>query len=1204
MDAPSGNQGQRNGIDRRLVWLLIVACVLAILLAILIWSIVLEERAARIPPPTPTATSTPTPAEAVVQVKPPKKTIVPGLYYFENHTHMAGYYSDPQLTGSQLEIMWNQVNGQGEGIYDWSVIDNWVAQEKAHGNKWILRVLLYQNRGAYGIPTWVENRMTPPYWVFKSDKFPDGIKVPNYRDPALWAAIRRFAGDLAARYDDDPDLVLVQIALGLYGEMHPERDDTFGNIKSWYYEKDPNYGRRLSGCDWIRFVTETVDAYADAFQRTPLVIMQAPSYGYKCDVWYQGPPYHEEYWERPTIEQFCLERGVGFQNNSLDEWDANWFTCDVVGSTGPYTVHGSVQNMVDHWQTIPVAFERGSWLAPFHKFFDKGYFQTWWSYLNALDKHADILFPPNWPGEVWANGRLYKFPAGVWRYDALEPDIPYAAELRWMNQFALDHLGKDVSNTPDVWTAMFDTPTDNCTAQHRDHQFFLYRLEEGIPHARTVFQQDVYAVPPFYEGKYTRRTDQKSGNYLMYFDIDDGYYHAADPAKGHWVVTLWYLNNGDDTIRFEYKDAAGETHSHIIQKPGGGVGWARESFIVEDAYFANNMGYGADFRLDSAQDGPDEFIHMVLLRHAWDEGVVPPPTPLIPPTPTRTQTPTPAAAPPVSPTPAGPLTPTAPATATRPPTPTPTATSATPTPGVPFTLVLSQGQSGYAGASDTYISGWSPEQNYGDNSSLAVRSGDWMASLFRFDVKNIPPDARIESAVLRIYVASQSNPNILQASVHMVVRTWDARSASWVLATSDETWSVPGARGVGQDIGEPVHEEIMQKAGTWYSFDITDMVRQWVDHPETNYGVILRGEGPAGVQYNIVSSDSPSAANRPALEVQFVLPTYTPTATPTFTPTPTETPTATPTETATWTPTPTPTPTATDTATPTATPTHTATATDTATPTETATPVPTETPTAAPTATPTHTATATTTYTPSATSTATRTPTQTYTATWTPTATTSPTPTATLTGIASPTPIVVPAASPTSTTTATPTRTPRPTAVEPTATSTMTPTAVGTTPAATLTPTSSPTAGATTTATIPPAATATSTHTPAPGGTPTGTPTSTPTGTPTSTRPPAPSPTGTATASPTRTGLPAPTSTWTPLPPAASPTPTPSAAPPALPPFCAPCAPVLLLLFLLAVAASVLLRSPGILDRRSRRPIVPEEEGEESFPTQDEESES
>jgi len=1181
----------RGGIDKRVVRLLIVAGILATCnIALLL--LLLPEKPL-IPPPSPTSTPTPTERPVEIAAGIQKKPLVPGLYNFENHTHLAGYYTDPQLTGSQIEIMWDQVNGQGEGIYDWSVIDDWVAQERPYGNKWILRVLLYQNRAAYGIPQWVENRMSPPYWVFSNSAFPSGLKVPNYRDPALWGAVRRFARDLGARYDSDPDLVMVQIALGLYGEMHPERNDEFGNLKDWYYEKDPVYGRRLPPCDWIQFVTETVSSYADAFPSTSLVIMQAPSYGYKCDRWDPGPPAtHEEYWERVAVEEFCLEKGVGFQNNSLDEWDANWFTCDVVGTTGPYTVYGSVQSAVDNWRDIPVVFERGSWLAPYNKFFDKGYFQTWWGYLNALDKHADIIFPPNWGGEIWANGRLYSYPSGVWRYDAETPDIPYAAELKWMNQFALEHLGKDESNTPDVWTVLFDTPTGNCTAQHRDHQFFLYRLDrtEGgqpIPHAGTVFEEDVYAVPPFYEGKYTRRTDQENDQFLMYFDIDDDYHFAAEPADSRWTISLWYLSNGNDMLLFEYRDKSGQVKSHMIRKSGGKhVSWARVTFTLEDAYFANNMGYGSDFRISSAKDGPDEYIHMVHIRHSLREGVLPTETPT--PDPRGTSSPTPTAVP--SPTPTMALAP--------PPETTSTPTPSAPTPGVSFDLVLRQGEGGYAGASDTYISGWSPNSNYGDKPSMAIRSGDWMAPLIHFDIDQIPQDADVQRATLRLYMSSYSNPNTLSAAAHMVVRLWDELSATWIRATAEESWAAPGARDVDGDVVEsPADSANIDLAGEWYEFDITDMVRQWVANPEKNHGLLLRGEGAIGVQYNIASSDSASLNDRPSLTINLVLPTFTPTATSTLTSTATDTLTHTPTPTPTDTGTSTDTPAATNTPTPMPTSTLTLTFTPTNTGTHTPSPTATDTPTLTrtPTSTMTYAPTSTDTNTPLPAATNTGTPADTLTPTHTPTDTPMPTLTS------SPTDTHTPVPSVTATSTEMPTLTSTVTSTETSVTAdTETPAATATLtvePSASATATDETVATPTDTPTSMATAQATATSTPAtvtPTIVLTTSPTYTSSSTPESTISPTMSPTATptalirviistATATATRTAtLPSPISTPTPTPEEArEPTPTP-AVPEGIPSICLPCAPVLLLIVLLLGAGSVLLRSPGRRDRWSR----------------------
>ena len=1169
------------GIDRRVKRWFVAAGVLAVCNLALIAFLLLGAPEQ----PVPAATATPTPELPVVMAATQKKPLTPGLYYFQNSSHLAGQYTDPQLTGSQLEVMWTQVNGQGEGIYDWSVIDKWVAEEKAHGNKWILRVLPYQNRAAYGIPQWVEKRMSPPYWVYTSSTFPSGLKLPNYRDPALRAAIRRFAQDLGARYDSDLDLTMVQIGLGLYGEMHPERNDEFGNLKDWYYGTDPVYGRRLPPCDWIRFITETVTSYVDAFPSTSLAIMQAPSYGYKCDIWTPGPPAtHTEFWEREVVEKLCVEKGVGFQNNSLDEWDANWFTCDVVGTTGPYTVHGSLQSAVDNWRDVPVVFERGSWLAPYNKFFDKEYFQTWWSYLNGLDKHADIIFPPNWKGEIWANGRLYTYPAGVWRYDSQSPGIPYAAELRWMNQFAIDHLGVDELTTPDVWTVMFDTPTDNCTAQQRDHQFFLYRLDQTpdgapIPHAGTVFAQNVYAMPPFYEGKYTRRTNQANDQFLMYFDIDDRYHYAEHPDNSLWTVTLWYLNNGSDMLLFEYRDANGQARSRMIRKPGGAdVGWVRTTFTIEDAFFANNLLYGADFRISSAKDGPDEYVHMVQLSHSYRAGFIPTATTTPDPAWTRTPlptvmaTPTPALAPPSIPTP------------TRTATPAPPV----PTPGAPFELVLRQGVDGYAGASDTYISGWSPETNFGNDPSMAIRSGDWMASLIRFDLSQLPTLARVQNATLRLYISSISNPAALSVSAHMVVRQWDEASATWFLASAGEGWTVPGARATGTDIRNlPSTRQDVQSAGAWYEFDITPMVYYWVAHPKDNRGLILRGTGEVGVQYNIVASDSSSAERRPSLVITLVLPTLTPTATWTPTPTGTDTPTHTPTDTPTHTgtPTDTPAPTSTPTSTlpftPTPSPTHThthtplpsATASDT--PSSTPRPTLTATMTATPTLSPAPTATRTVTPAPTLTHTHTPAPTSSSTATPTGSPTFTPTPSATTTRTATATATVTHTARPENT--HTPTQTPAPAATD-TPAATLTPRPSGT-------PTRSPTVPLTPTETI----SSTPSTTREKGATATQTASAAPSATTTSPLTASDTPTliaatGTPTAlKPTRTPVIPPTSTPTPgLAGESAPIALPVEGEGLLPPVCMPCAPIFLVLALLMVAGSVLLRRPGLRERRRR----------------------
>ena len=68
----------------------------------------------------------------------------------------------------------------------------------------------------------------------------------------------------------------------------------------------------------------------------------------------------------------------------------------------------------------------------------------------------------------------------------------------------------------------------------------------------------------------------------------------------------------------------------------------------------------------------------------------------------------------------------------------------------------------------------------------------------------------------------------------------------------------------------------MNDISAWYSYNVTDLVRQWLAHPSANYGVLLRGSG-GSASFQLTSSESAATANRPALVIY--LRQATPTAT-------------------------------------------------------------------------------------------------------------------------------------------------------------------------------------------------------------------------------------------------------------------------------------------------------------------------------------
>jgi hypothetical protein len=307
-------------------------------------------------------------------------------------------------------------------------------------------------------------------------------------------------------------------------------------------------------------------------------------------------------------------------------------------------------------------------------------------------------------------------------------------------------------------------------------------------------------------------------------------------------------------------------------------------------------------------------------------------------------------------------------------TPTPGPTS-TPTPTLAPTPTLLPGGSRFEPIEDTYISQWFTETNFDDEPLLIMRQGDIVASLLEFDLSQLPTDTEIHDARLNLFVYNRTNTGGCYANLYKVRKDWDSTAATWKQAASGVPWTQDGCNGEGTDRDQtPTDRVLLDDENAWFSFDVTELVREWVADPSANHGLIIKGEGSVSVQYEFASTawDDPVFWPQLIVSAGEIPPTPVPTATPiptsTFTPGPTPTSTvtpvpATPTNTPQApTPTKTSSPTATSTATlqaPTATPyatrdyalppTETKTPTATRTPTQTMTRTPTRTPTATPT---------------------------------------------------------------------------------------------------------------------------------------------------------------------------------------------------------------------------------------------------------------
>ncbi len=261
------------------------------------------------------------------------------------------------------------------------------------------------------------------------------------------------------------------------------------------------------------------------------------------------------------------------------------------------------------------------------------------------------------------------------------------------------------------------------------------------------------------------------------------------------------------------------------------------------------------------------------------------------------------------------------------------------------TVVFQEGLGGYSGVEDTHVDAYSPNQNYSASSPLRVGYKQRRASIVKFNLAPIPPEAVIETATLQLYADGWSGVSV-PLSVYYITRTNVISEVTWGAASASLPWGQPGCEDTTADRrASPEASVVVNRIDRWWEFDVAAVVQGWANGSLANNGLLLRGDSSYNSAYINFSSSEAVLADRPKLVVTYRGPAPIYTATPTPTNTPTRTPTPTFTPTATNTPTRTPT----NTATPTFTPTQTSTPTPTNTPTNTSTPTRTPTPTLSPT---------------------------------------------------------------------------------------------------------------------------------------------------------------------------------------------------------------------------------------------------------------
>ncbi len=217
----------------------------------------------------------------------------------------------------------------------------------------------------------------------------------------------------------------------------------------------------------------------------------------------------------------------------------------------------------------------------------------------------------------------------------------------------------------------------------------------------------------------------------------------------------------------------------------------------------------------------------------------------------------------------------------------------------PVSIFFQRGWTGYREDCDTWIG--TDESRPGDYTVRIAADGASKA-LLKFDVSVLPTDVQVVSATLSLVAAGRDLVDDILVSCHGIKRPWSVSEASWVNATADTQWEVPGCGGSSDRDLDPVSSVRVTDTETTYLWDVTALAQEWVANPASNHGVVLEGKGVGHGHWTFVSSNQPERPPfayhrlRPKLELQVELlePTPTPTGLPTATGVATATTTATP----------------------------------------------------------------------------------------------------------------------------------------------------------------------------------------------------------------------------------------------------------------------------------------------------------------------
>ena len=144
------------------------------------------------------------------------------------------------------------------------------------------------------------------------------------------------------------------------------------------------------------------------------------------------------------------------------------------------------------------------------------------------------------------------------------------------------------------------------------------------------------------------------------------------------------------------------------------------------------------------------------------------------------------------------------------------------------------GETELVASADAEISSDSPSASYGFAGGMLVGYNGYpgygkLRGLVRFDITQLPVDAIVDQAVLRLYCQGGTNDDPMLVTVHAMTQSWSEASVTWNSHAHEHTsgWyagaTLPQATGDGYEA----------------TCDVRALVQSWVNGSLANYGIML-----------------------------------------------------------------------------------------------------------------------------------------------------------------------------------------------------------------------------------------------------------------------------------------------------------------------------------------------------------------------------